>query len=296
MSSPNPSTTSVGWLLDATVFEAYHDDLVAAILRNGHVVKSINSPNPPYRWDDTGSSYRGTFPRGSCVVTHADIDLVNRVLTDNRWTPGAFATADHFFCSHYFTHFGKYLLNSDYTMLPFGELARCSDFLFETFGRDGKIFVRPDSPLKLFAGLIASRNSFARDLEFMGFYEFPIESLVVVSSPKQIESEWRFVVARQQIVAGSLYKRRDQMLAESGYDQAAYDFANSVLSVGYAPDPVWVMDICRTTDGQMALLEIGGFSFANLYGCDKDAVVRATSQVAAEIQLRSTQSLADDAI
>jgi len=29
----------------------------------------------------------------------------------------------------------------------------------------------------------------------MAFYGFPVESLVVVSSPKQIPTEWRFVVA-----------------------------------------------------------------------------------------------------
>src|SRR5688500_11472813 len=102
----NRSTvSSVNWLLDATVFDAYHDELVAAIQRHGHVAKSLNAPNPPYRWDDVGSAYREAFAPGSCVVTHADIDLVTRVQADRMWTPGAFATVEHFFCSHYYSHF-----------------------------------------------------------------------------------------------------------------------------------------------------------------------------------------------
>ena len=274
---------SVGWLLDASVFDAYHDELLDAIVRNGFQARSINRPNPPYRWDDTDSSYRKAFPAGACVVTHADIDLVNRVLHDARWIPGAFATVDHFFCSSYFPHFLTYLLNQDHVMLPFAALRQRSQELFDSFGRDGRVFVRPDSPLKLFTGLVVSRATFEKDLEFMAFYEFPPESLVVVSSPKVIAKEWRFVVANQRIVASSQYKEGDQQKSKSGSDDDAHAFAESVLTLGYSPDPAWVMDICRTADDRLHLLEIGGFSFASLYQCDKDAVVKAVSRVALDI-------------
>lgn len=277
---------TVGWLLDANVFDSYHDELAAAVVRNGYAVKSINRPNPPYNWDDTGLAYRKAFSKGACVVTHADIDLVSRVLANGDWTPGAFATVGNFYCSHYFSHYGRFLLNHDYVMLPFAELKRREDFLFKTLGRKGRIFIRPDSPLKLFTGLIASKNTFDRDLEFMSFYEFPVESLVVVSSPKEITAEWRFVIANQSIVAGSQYKERDKLIASANYDEFAHALAQEILATGFVPDPVWVMDICRTTDGRYHLLEIGGFSFANLYGCNKEAVVISVSEVAAEIYSR----------
>jgi hypothetical protein len=282
---------NVGWLLDASVFSAYHDDLVAAIHRSGGTARSFNSPNPPYDWDDTSLPYRSAFPREACVVTHADIDLVLRVQSDALWTPGVFATLPHYFCSHYYAHFGRFLLNRDYVMLPFGELRRCADFLFETLGHDGRIFVRPDSPLKLFAGLIASHATFDRDLEFMAFYEFPVETLVVVSSPKNIEAEWRFVIADQAIVAGCRYKDGDFAITSTDVDPEARRVADAVLATGHAPDSVWVMDICRTSDGTCHLLEIGAFSFANLYGCDKNAVVEAVSRVAARMhaEMRAAQ-------
>ena len=121
--------------------------------------------------------------------------------------PGVFATVENFFCSSYFPHFREYLLNRDHIMLPFADLRHRRQELFEMFGRNGKIFVCPDSPLKLFTGLVVSEETFEKDLEFMAFYEFPPDSVVVVSSPKGIVKEWRFVVANGQIVAAHFTER-----------------------------------------------------------------------------------------
>ena len=274
---------NVGWIIDAGIFDAYHDELASAVKRNGDSVVSLNRPNPPYGWDDANNSYRRAFPKNSCVVAHADIDLVLRIKNDAIWTPGVFATVSHFYCSHYFAHFGQFLLNRDYIMLPYAELPRCIDFIFDTLGRDGRLFVRPDSPLKIFTGLIITRETFAKDYDFMGFYEFPSESLVVVSSPKNIVTEWRFVVADGVVVTGSQYIAGGEWMSRPAQDPSAEAFAKSVVASGYAPDPVWVLDVCKTDDGGYHLLEIGGFSFAGLYGCDKDLVVQAVSTVAASI-------------
>lgn len=273
----------VNWLIDGSVFDKYCHQLEAEIKDYGGNVVMLNRPNPPYGWDDVNCSYRDVFPEGACVVTHADIDLVVRIYEDKIWTPGVFATIENFHCSNYYAHLGRHLLNDQYSMLPFKELTRCKDMLFDRFGVDGRLFVRPDSPLKLFTGLVISKDSFEKDYEFMAFYEFPEESLVLVSAPKQIEKEWRFVVAGQSIVSGSLYKVGDEFVAEPDVDPAALRFAESVLKEGFSPDPVWVMDVCLTADGQYRLLEIGGFSFAGLYGCDLKKVVKAVSDVAVKI-------------
>lgn len=109
----------VGWLLDGNLYEEYHDELVAAIRDCGHLSVSLNRPNASYSWEDAGNSYRKSFPKGACVVTHADIDLALRVRKDARWQSGVFATLPNYFCSHYFAHLGRFLLNSDYAMLRF---------------------------------------------------------------------------------------------------------------------------------------------------------------------------------
>ncbi len=276
----------VGWLLDGDLFEGYRDNLVAAIREQGHDVKLIHAPSPPFRWDDVGCSYRETFPEGMCVITHGDIELVSRIYRERRWTPGAFATVEQFFCSSYACWYGQYLLNREYSMLPFGELDRCKDFLFETFGRDGQVFVRPDSPLKLFTGQLVGRETFAADLEFMAFYEFPRNALVLVSSPKKIVSEWRFVVVDGEVITGCQYKHDARFDYQPTYDDRAWELASLVASIDYEPDPVWVMDICWTADGEYHLLEIGGFSYSDLYACDMTRVVSAVSAAAESVWKR----------
>lgn len=272
----------VGWLLDGNLFEDYHDDLVAAIGACGHRAVSLNRPNAPYSWSDTGDAYRQAFPQGSCVVTHADIDLVLRVQRDGCWNPGAFATVSHYYCSHYFAHLGRFLLNSDYAMMPFTELARRKEFLFDSFGKEGKIFVRPDSPLKIFTGQLASSESFEKDLEFMAFYEFPCEALVVVSSPKSIVDESRFVMVDGVVVAGSKNRVNGEVRTAEP-DPESRRVAEKIAQSEFQPDRAWVLDVCRTSDGACHLLEIGAFSFANLYGCNKRAVVEAVSAAAESI-------------
>jgi len=270
----------VGWLIDTDMFAAYRDDLVASIRALGHDVKLIHAPPPPYRWDDAGCGYRETFPRDACVVALGDIELVTRIERERRWSPGAFCTVENFACSSYYCWFGRYILNQDYVMLPFGELGRRREFLFDTLGREGHIFIRPDSPLKFFTGQVAARDTFDADLDFMGFYEFPPSSLVLVSSPKEIGAEWRFIVVGKQVVAGCQYKSEDRFDSEPCFESAARELADQIASSEYQPDPVWVMDICRTADDTFHLLELGGFSFADLYACDKTAIVKEVSQAA----------------
>lgn len=270
----------VGWLIDSDMFSEYRDELVAAIGAAGHVAKLVQAPQPPYRWDDTDCSYRKTFPADACVVTLGDIEFATRIQCENRWTPGAFCTVENYACSKYYCHFGQFILSQNYAMLPFGDLGRQRDFLFQTFGVEGKIFVRPDSPLKLFTGQLASWDRFAADIEYMGFYEFPPESLVVVSSPRIIVAEWRFIVVNRRVVAGSQYKRDGKLQLRVDYPLAAVEFAAKIASHGVEPDPVWILDVCQTDDQQLHLLEIGGFSFADLYLCDKRSIVDSVSQAA----------------
>jgi hypothetical protein len=105
-----------------------------------------------YRWDDVGSSYRRVYPQGACVVFHGSIALATRIADDALWQPGAWFTRENYNCSTYYCHLAPFLLNADYVMLPFGELRRRKQFLFDHFASDGAIFVRPDSVAKSFTG------------------------------------------------------------------------------------------------------------------------------------------------
>jgi len=70
---------NVGWLIDGEMFEHYPRRLGRRHSRPGHDVRLIRAPQPPYRWDDAGCSYRETFSKDSCVIAHGDIELVSRI-------------------------------------------------------------------------------------------------------------------------------------------------------------------------------------------------------------------------
>ena len=57
--------------------------------------------------------------------------------------PGAWCDPANLDCSCYFAHFGRYLLNQNYAILPGVEAVRQRDWLYEVLGRDDEVFARP---------------------------------------------------------------------------------------------------------------------------------------------------------
>lgn len=155
--------------------------------------------------------------------------------------------------------------------------------LFEKFGIEGRIFVRPDSPLKSFTGQTISNAEFEKDFDYLGFFDFPRDLPIVVSSPKEVLREWRFVVANKEVVTGSQYYEHGQRQQQSVTDSDALAFAQLVARSEYQPEPVWILDVGECPDKQYRVVEIGAFSYAGLYNCDLDAVADAVSREAASL-------------
>lgn len=273
---------TVSWLLEAEMFPHYRDAFIAEVARQGYSLKLLPELKWGYRWEEAGSPYLKLFPNDACVVFHGSMELAIRLSEELPWRPTVYCNWSNYDCSTYYCHLSEFLVNADYVMLPFGELRRRKEFLFDTFARDSAIFVRPNSCRKSFSGQLAHWDSFEADLELMAFYDVPPETIVLVSSPKKIEEEWRFVVAAGEVVAGSLYKSRGQLRPEPRFSPAAHSLATEVAGQAFQPDRTWVFDVCRTAENELHLLEIGSFSFADLYACDLTAVVRAVSRLAIE--------------
>lgn len=135
------------------------------------------------------------------------------------------------------------------------------------------MFVRPDSPLKPFSGRVLDRVGITAAALDHGFYYDDDRLPVVVTPVVEVGEEWRFVVAEGRVVAGSGYvadgRASTGSLAE---DHAAWVFAEDVVARLPAPERVFVVDVCETPAG-LRLLELNPFSGADLYDCDRDAVV-----------------------
>lgn len=160
--------------------------------------------------------------------------------------------------------FGENHINHDYIRMTFGELAPIDTVIW---GWGESIFVRPDSILKEFTGTVVTLMNFDEKYKLMSFYDDVVtpELPIIVSSVKKIEKEWRFIVVDNKIISG-----------EPCTDEAL-KFATEMAKVNI-PDRVWVLDICLSDLGYK-VLEIGCFSFAEIYSNDLDEIIREVSKV-----------------
>jgi hypothetical protein len=270
----------VKWLLEKDVFQEGVDELVRTISDQGMACKVVQYI--PFDKESSHSHYDDQ----DCVVFYGSLNFARVLQRNAAWIPGVYYTVNNFNCSTYYVHFGRYHVNGEYVMLPFGDLSRRRDFLFDTLGEQGTVFIRPDSGSKQFTGQTASVENWESDLKLMGFYDVPDNLMVVVSSPTNIVEEYRFFIVDDEIVAGSQYMsngKHEERMIDTSSCVPPLNYARTILDeVGWRPDRAFVLDVCKTKGGDLRLLEIGCFSCAGMYAADKGPIVRAVSKIAAE--------------
>jgi hypothetical protein len=88
-------------------------------------------------------------------------------------------------------------------MMPILEIQRNKDYIFNNFGIDNNIFIRPDSGCKPITGQIINKYSLEKELNI--FEQKAGNDLdkiiVVISTPKNINREWRFVIADKKVIS-----------------------------------------------------------------------------------------------
>jgi len=282
---PAPKTDKVLWMVETGIDEEAEGRLLASLeVRDDASVYSHDSL--PFI-DEDGSGLRGWEPEGP-VVYHGSFQGARWVQQNTDWTPGVLANHPAFRCHYYYPFFHEYLLNQRHVMLPFGTFLQRKDDLFEWVGKGGRIFVRPDSNEKPFAGQIVTRETWDEDIKLINFYRLPISELVVVAPPREIRREWRFVIQGRDVLTGSIY-RSGQQAGHCGpvtLDTApwpwefAQEIANRAVDRGWEPDPVWVLDVCMDSADRLRLLEVGSFACSEFYACDTDRIVGTVTQVA----------------
>ncbi|MHC4407223.1 MAG: ATP-grasp domain-containing protein, partial [Planctomycetota bacterium] len=148
----------------------------------------------------------------------------------------------------------------------------------EAIGSSSSFFVRPDSPLKPFSGRVLQLDGLSLEALDYGFY-FDDENLPIVVTPvATVGIEWRFVVSGQKLIAASSYEASNRSEAESDCSSEVWQFAGEVAENLTPPDPVYVLDVCQC-ENDLRLLELNPFSGADLYACNRAAIVAAIENV-----------------
>lgn len=271
------------WIIEDFDADNRFDVLAEEAKKQGHIVDIIKYV--PFQ----SGSYNN-FGNNDCVVTNTSINLAKQLQREKEWIPGPWLNSRAYECTSYYAYLGKYHINSDYVMLPRSEVERNLTFLRKSFGsEEGALFIRPSSGHKTFTGKVFHEKSWKSDWEWVEEFTDK-ESIVIISSPKTIVREWRFIAAEEKIITGSLYREKIGPISSEKYreiditnnkkDVAAQIKAEDVLSEKYLPDPVFVIDICEDINGDLYLLEIGSFCCAGLYNCNVSRIVEVVSKIA----------------
>jgi hypothetical protein len=258
------------WIVENMTHESSYDELMKEIKTQGHPLKTIMKGFKYSDLDDIRSDspviFLGSIEMTEMVKKHLDMCF-----------PVAFCTPENYLCRNYMSHFGKYLFNDKYAMVSLAELQRQKWFYYAQFGKEAMVFIRPDSGQKPFQARLIDLLDFDR---FVTANDEVKHNLVVVSTPKTIVGEWRYVVTKdQEIIAMSTYRYQGQITRIPSAPEKATKLVEELLKVGYYPDTVFCIDICEDNDGNYWLLEINSFSSAGLYACKKDLIVKRVSEI-----------------
>jgi hypothetical protein len=263
------------WLIEKGMFVDTEDKLIQTLKDKNIEVKTLSYV--PFD-EEVADRANKLYPNQTDVVFYGSLNFATK-LRNLGWK-GLFASYEKYDCLSYYPVFKEELLNYDYIMMPFGDIANREEFIFNSFN-DNVVFIRPNSVLKEFTGQPVSQYNLEPALELMGFYDTPANSLAVIASAKEVMKEWRFVVCRGEIVTGSIYHDRnqgEQVLNLPCTDDFALEYAKRMAKL-YSPEDMWILDICQQKNGQYNVLEIGCLSFAGLYGCELDKIIDKLEEI-----------------
>src|SRR5580693_8024017 len=93
--------------------------------------------------------YFDVFKEEDCVIFFGSIGMAEIIKRKTKWIPGVYHNEPQYKCSYYYPRLSKFLLNENYMILPYGELLRQKNFLYEHLGNGDMIFIRPNTGSKL---------------------------------------------------------------------------------------------------------------------------------------------------
>lgn len=266
----------VTWVIEKFRGDSSYDDLAAAVRGQGMACHMVDvRAYMDFKREDFGIKFQ------DCVVVQGSIEL-SRVLKEKLADcyPVCWLTAENYKCTKYFPKLGKHLFNDKYAMVPAAELQRQKWFYYNTFGKEALIFIRPDDGDKSFKGQLMDLQDFDRFWDNKVANACKPEDIVIVSTPKNIRGEYRFVVSKEGIISHSTYVYQGQITKIPAVPSGAYKKCEEILAEGYHPDSVYTVDIAEDNDGNFWLLEINSFSSAGLYACNMWKVVKEVSLIA----------------
>jgi len=243
-----------------------------------HVIEALEATGTSWFRYEEGQPESSFPPAGECVIFWGSLGAAYDQRVAARWIPGAVGEPKRFLCSVYHAQLASVLANADAVFTTVKDLVADPGAVLQPLGHPERVFVRPDSALKPFAGRQLATSSLTLAALDHGFYYDDDKLPIVVSTVKPVGREWRFVIADRAVVAGCEYD-----VGRRGHDtpvpEEARTLAARVASEDWQAAPLYVVDVGEVA-GVLRVMELNPFSGADVYDCDARAVVAAATHVA----------------
>lgn len=261
------------WIVENIVKEPSYINLTNEIKTQGYNLYEINGD-----YKDSDLNFVG---KDTPVISSGSIEICKLIKNKLKFnSPVTYSTFENYLCSKYYPYFEDFLFNDQYILLPLISLNKRFWQFYGLYGRDCNIFIRPNDGDKSFkAGLVDVQDwpSFYNEFEHLK------NELILISTPKNIMGEWRFVVTKyKEILAISSYRYQGLSTRIPSAPNKATQLVKDILNIGYYPDSVFCVDVCEDSDGNFWLMELTSFSSAGLYACKMDNLVKSISEIAIE--------------
>jgi hypothetical protein len=268
-------STEVRWLVENFSGDESYSDLIAEVKNQGMQCHVLNITN---HFELKPEVFDGD---DACVVFQGSIQMFRKLKKETNLRPLGWMTDDNYLCTKYYPHFTEFLFNDKHCFVSLATLKQHKFFFYGMFGKDTMIYVRPDGGDKKFKGQLLDLADFDRMWTNYLSSEAKDSDLVMVSSPKNIVGEWRFIcLATKEIVSYSTYMYQGNRTYVPSAPTEAIKLCRKILDVGYYPDPAFTVDICEDSDHNYWLMEMNSFTSAGTYAAPKKPIVEKISQLA----------------
>jgi hypothetical protein len=202
------------------------------------------------------------------VVLRGRTTLMLRAFESPVWRRGIFFDPDRFQHSAYLAAWGDNLMNADSQVISWGQL------LAEHRSADQVLFLKPNDDLKAFSGQVIQFSQCSRLFEQLSHARRAIKLTdeIVVSTPKEVDGEWRLFFVGGEYVTGSMYRPS----ADPYVPPELIRFAERAVTQ-WQPAEVFVLDVARA-DQQWKIMECNCFNGSAFYAADVELLVKVVSE------------------
>jgi len=220
--------------------------------------------------------YDTPYDPEDCVVTYGTINAVRHL----KQYYGTFLREENLKYHVYSSKFASTndYLNSDHFFVTFKFLRENPDEVYSKI--NGKsIFIRPDSGSKSFTGKVIPKRDFDLEMDCMKqLYNTSDDELILVSTPKQILEESRFIICDNEAISYSRYQIKGEHKVDTNTSKQCIDFVNNILEFqAWTPEEIFTLDVALTPKGPK-IIELNSFSCAGWYACDEKTIIDTVSR------------------